>query len=195
VNEVNEWGRNYAVVRIPSEEEDYSIGIALHKGAAILKTVFVALKDGTIIKWWNDPDTLETYCTYVTYSDMINEVYSFKKKGAEINFKNVPDYVVRDLNAMSRAPKEIVATIKFYFKPEKEPMFNKSPWTCDLYYDTADGTIETIYVPRNPALFGDDIQKIVVEILDKRLYNVVKDTIELILKLYPQATVEYVWSK
>jgi hypothetical protein len=192
--EENEWGRHYAVVNILPDEEAYSIGIARYRDGAIWKTVFVALKDGTIIKWWNDPDSLETYCMYTTYTEMLREVYGYMKEGAEINFKNVPDTVMKDLEAMRRTPKTIVARLRFYFKPEKEPKFNRSPWTCDLIYDEADGRIETRYVPRNPALFGDDVYKIIVEIFDKRLYNAVKDTIELLLKLYPQATVEYVWS-
>jgi len=192
--EENEWGRHYAVVNIPPELEAYSIGVAVHRGAAVWKTVFVALKDGTIIKWWNDPDSLETYCSFVSYGEMLREVYSYMKKGAEINFKNVPDTVMKDLKAMSKAPKPVAARLRFYFRPEKEPKFSRTPWTCDLIYDEADGRIETIYVPRNPALFGDDIGKIVVEI-DKRLYNAtVKDTIELLLKLYPQASVEYIWT-
>jgi hypothetical protein len=194
VNEINEWGRHYAIVSIPPELEAYSIGVAVHRGVAIWKTVFIVLKDGTIIKWWNDADSLETYCTYTTYTEMLREVYDYMKKGAEINFKNVPDTVMKDLESMRRTPKTIVARLRFYFRPEKEPKFNKSPWTCDLIYDEADGRIETIYSPRNPALFGDDIYKIIVEIFDKRLYNAVKDTIELLLKLYPQAKVEYVWS-
>ena len=195
VNEINEWGRHYAVVNILPDEEAYSIGIARYRDGAVWKTVFIALKDGTIIKWWNDADSLETYCTYTTYTAMLEEVYSYMKKGAEINFKNVPDAVMKDLKAMSRTPKTIVARLRFYFRPEKEPKFSRTPWTtpwtCDLIYDEADGRIETIYVPRSPALIGDDIYKIVVEIFDKRLYNAVKDTIELLLKLYPQATVEY----
>ena len=151
--EENEWGRHYAVVNIPPELEAYSIGIARYRGAAVWKTVFVALKDGRIIKWWNDPDSLETYCSFVSYDEMLREVYVYKVyKGAEIQFKNVPESVMNDLKALIKTPKPLVAKIRYYFKPEKEPITLKSPWVCDVFYDPVLDAFDFSCAPRRPPI-------------------------------------------
>jgi uncharacterized protein (DUF608 family) len=188
-SEINEWGRYHAVVKIPSELEAYSIGIARYRGAAVWRTVFVALKDGRVAMWWNDPDSLETYCEFVDYDYMLKKVYKYKRYGgAEIQFKNVPESVMKDLEELLRTPTPHVATVKYYFKPEKEPITFKSPWVCDVYYDPVIDIMDERCTPRNPSF--DWIARIEVKLHDTRF----KDDIEFLLKPYKHygAVIEYV---
>jgi hypothetical protein len=183
VNEVNEWGKNRAIVNIPEEMESFSIGIAKYRYGAVYRTVFIALKDGTIIKWWDDPDTTESYCHYTTYHAMLKEIYMYKREGAEIQFKNVPEHVQNELKNMLKTPQQLIARVRFWFKPE----FNRSPWSCDIYYDTVVGKYYEYCVPRKP--FPEWIKEVKVELYNKEF----KDDIEFLLKLYQYygAKIEY----
>jgi len=187
INEVNEFGRNRAIVNIPEELISYTIGIAIYKYGTVYKTVFDALKNGTIIKWWNDPKTTETYCYYTTYLDMLKEVYKYMKADAEVQFKNVPEHVLNELKAMLKTPDMLVARAKFWFKPETEPKFNPSPWVCDIYYDSIIGTFHELCSPRKP--FPEWIKNVKVELHHKEF----KKDIEFLLKLYKYygANIEY----
>jgi hypothetical protein len=178
-SEENEWGRFHAVVKIPEEMVAYEIGIARYRGAAVWKTVFIALKDGRIAMWWNDPDSLETYCEFVSYEKMLKTVYLYKVyREAEIQFKNVPENVLEDLKAMINTPKPLVATVKYYFKPEKEPITFKSPWVCDVYYDPVLDAFDESCAPRSPSY--ECCNKIEVELKDAKFRN----EVERLLKPY-----------
>jgi hypothetical protein len=189
-NVINEWGKNRAIVNIPEELEAYNIGIAKYRYGAVYKTVFIALKNGLIIKWWNDPDTTESHCCYVTYPDMLKEVYTYKREGAEIQFKNVPEHVQSALKDMLKTPELFVARVRFWFKPETEPKFNRSPWSCEIYYDTIVGKYYEYCVPRKP--FPEWIKEVKVELYDKRFRN----DIDFLLKQYKYygANIEYTHS-
>jgi hypothetical protein len=187
INEINEFGKNRAIVNIPEEMNTFNIGVAKYKHGMIYKTVFIALNNGWIIKWWDDPETTESYCTYVTYLDMMKEVYKYMKEGAEVQFKNVPEHVKQTLKDMLKTPDQLVATIRFWFKPETEPKFNRSPWACDIYYDTITGKYYEFCSPRKP--FPEWIREVKVELYDKRF----REDIEFLLKPYKYygAKIEY----